>query len=273
MGGHREAATAVELTVLGSGSAGNAALLGTPSTRILIDAGISRRKLRQRLEESGHECDSLSAILLTHEHSDHAGHAGKIAAQFGCPVYLSHGTWAALEENEWFERRECFRPGDRFRIGDVEVAPFQVPHDAKEPVGFRFEAAGVRLAYALDLGFLTTLVKESLRGCDGIVLEANYEDELLRRGPYPWDIKQRIWGRNGHLSNEALKHFVENELDGAVRHLVLAHLSENNNSPELARMAAEEGLAKRRQNGRGNGAADPEIYVTERNAALPTLSF
>lgn len=268
-----EAATAVALTVLGSGSSGNAALLSAGDTHLLIDAGLSRRKLRQRLEEAGVAINGLAGILLTHEHADHAAHAGKVSSEFGCPIYLSHGTSEMLEREEKLERRECFRPGAAFEIGGVKVTPFSVPHDAREPVGFRFEAEGVRITYVLDLGILTTLVKEYLRECDGILVEANHDLELLRRGPYPWHIKQRVMGRTGHLSNEALKEFIESDFDGAARHLVLAHLSENNNSPELAQIAIDEGLKARRKRFPMSVKDELQVHVCPRTAHLPTLRF
>ena len=265
--------TAVQLTVLGSGSAGNAALLSAGDTRVLIDAGLSRRRLRQRMTEAGLPGGGLSAILLTHEHADHAGHAAKVSAEFGCPVYLSNGTWQKLSETEAIPRRECFSAGARFQIGGIAVNAFLVSHDAEEPVGFRFEAEGVRFAYVVDLGCLTKLVKQYLRGCDCILIEANHDLERLRRGPYPWDLQQRIKGSKGHLSNDDIGNFLENDFDGSATHLVLAHLSETNNLPELARMAVDEAFA-RRGNSAGNGSAPAvEVHVTSRTAHLPTLHF
>jgi len=170
----REAATAVELTVLGSGSSGNATLLSVGNTRLLIDAGLSRRRLRQRMEEAGLKDNGLSAVVLTHEHADHAAHAGKVAGEYGCPIYLSQGTSDVLERHKAEEPRECFRPGEGFEIGGIKVHPFLVPHDAKEPVGFRFEAEGIRISYVVDLGTLTTLVKEHLRDCDCILISRVY---------------------------------------------------------------------------------------------------
>ena len=225
------------------------------------------------MEEAGLKDNGLSAVVLTHEHADHAAHAGKVAGEYGCPIYLSHGTSEVLERHKAEEPRECFRPGEGFEIGGINVSPFLVPHDAREPVGFKFEAGGVKIAYVLDLGSLTTLVKEYLRECDCILIEANYDVELLRQGPYPWEIKQRIWGGRGHLSNDVLRKFIEDDFDGAARHLVLAHLSENNNSPELVRMAIEQGLEKRRERFPLSVHDDFQVLVCPRNEHLPTLRF
>ena len=260
--------TAVELTILGSGSSGNAALLATARTRLLIDAGLSKRVLRKRMEEAGVRPNGLDAILLSHEHADHAAHAAALGEEFRVPVYVSAGTGEALNESQGIVQMKYFRPGERVILGDIEVLPFGIPHDARDPVAFRFEAHGVKLALAVDLGFLTTLVKEQLRGCDCLILEANHDLEMLRRGPYPWFIKQRVMSRLGHLSNHALAEFLECDFDGVARTLVLAHLSENNNSVEVARLAAEQALERRRNRFPLSLASAPEVLVTDRRVPL-----
>lgn len=273
-------ATAVELTILGSGSSGNAALLSTSRTRLLIDAGLSKRETLKRMVEVGLGPESgnfgIDAILLSHEHADHAAHLEALAEEFGAPVYLSEGTREKLSNGSLQPERmrlECFRPGQGFAVGDIEVLPFLVPHDAAEPVGFRFRADGVSIGFAVDLGFLTTLVREQLRGCDGLVLEANHDLEMLRHGPYPWFIKQRVMGRLGHLSNEAIAEFLEFDYDGRARTLVLAHLSANNNSEEIVRLAAEQALGRRRARFPLSLAAEPELRVTPRRAPLSPIRF
>ena len=161
-----------------------------------------------------------------------------------------------------------------FQIGDIEVAPFLVSHDAREPVGFRFKAEGVRIAYALDLGILDVVVKDYLRACDCILIEANYDIEWMRKEKaYPEEILQRIRGNKGHLSNDQIRQFVEEDFDGTARHLVLAHLSENNNLPELARMAVEQGLEKRRARFPLSVNEKLQIHVYPRNQPLATLRF
>ena len=272
----RERVTAVKLTILGSGSSGNTALLSTERTRLLLDAGLSKRETLKRLEAAGLLGEAITAILISHEHADHAAHLAALAEEFAVPVYMSEGTREALEESQALDGLaavESFRPGRTFFIGDIEIAPFVIPHDAREPVGFRFAAAGVKLAVAVDLGFLTHLVKEQLRECDAIVLEANHDLEMLRQGPYPWFIKQRVMSRLGHLSNDALAAFLEHDFDGAAHFFVLAHLSENNNSPELARMAAAQALERRRGRFPLSLAVAPELLVTSQRAVVGPLRF
>jgi phosphoribosyl 1,2-cyclic phosphodiesterase len=273
-------ATAVELAILGSGSSGNAALLSTAGTRLLIDAGLSKRETLKRLTEIGMRPASgssgIDAILLSHEHADHAAHLASLAEEFGVPVFLTEGTRERLEK-EWKQSApistELFCPGQRFSVGDIDILPFVVPHDAAEPVGFRFKADGVSIGFVVDLGFLTTLVREHLRGCEAVVLEANHDLEMLRHGPYPWFIKQRVMSRLGHLSNAAMAEFLEFDFDGRAHTIVLAHLSENNNSPEMARLTAEQALARRRDRFPLSLATEPELLVTTRRAPLAPIRF
>lgn len=215
--------------------------------------------------------DGLTAIVLSHEHADHAAHWMALAQEFNAPVYFSEGTAVALDTAG--ARKECFRPGQRFSIGDIDILPFAIPHDARDPVGFRLEAQGVKLALAVDLGFLSTLVKENLRGCDAIILEANHDVEMLRHGPYPWFIKQRVMSRLGHLSNHALAEFLEFDFDGNARTVVLAHLSRNNNSPDLARLSAERALERRRARFPLSLSLSPALLVSDPSAPLGPLRF
>ncbi|MFQ5695370.1 MAG: MBL fold metallo-hydrolase [Terriglobia bacterium] len=272
-GKRRGAATAVELTILGSGSSGNAALVSTGRTRLLLDAGLSKRVTRKRMQAAGLTAGRVDAIVVSHEHADHAAHVSGLAAEFGAPVYFSEGTAEALDGEAKLRKVERFRPGQRFTVGDIEVIPFAVPHDAREPVAFRLQAQGVRLALAVDLGYLTTLVKEQLRGCDCVLLEANHDVELLRQGPYPWFIKQRVMSRLGHLSNRAIAEFLEHDFDGRAQHIVLAHLSGNNNSPELALVAARQSLERRRARFPLSLSTPPELHVTSRQEPLGPLRF
>ncbi len=239
----------------------------------MIDAGLSKRETQKRMAAVGLIPEQLSAILVSHEHADHAAHLAALAQEFNLPVYLSEGTAEALEDGAAWPRLERFRAGQRFTVGDIEVAAFAVPHDAREPVGFRLEAEGVKLALAVDLGFLTTLVKQQLRDCDCIVLEANHDVEMLRQGPYPWFIKQRVMSRLGHLSNDALAEFLELDFDGAARTFVLAHLSRNNNSPEVARLVAEQALERRRARFPLSLACTTELLVTSPRDPLGPLPF
>jgi len=243
----------VTVSVLASGSRGNCALVATTRTRVLVDTGISCRQTFKRLKQAGEDPRALSAIVITHEHSDHVYGLNVLARKLEIPVFINAATHAAWErvlgdssqEKPALERRETFDSGRRFVIGDIEIFPFTIPHDAADPVGFTLRGEGVKIAFATDLGYLPRNVCEHLRGCDVIVIESNHDVEMLRVGPYPWSVKQRVMSRVGHLSNETLAQFFSNDYDGSASFLVLAHLSEQNNHPALARRAAEKALGSR----------------------------
>lgn len=262
----------VSLSILGSGSGGNAAVIATPTTRILIDAGFSRRELRRRLALAGHSPHAitpdagLDAVLITHEHSDHVAGLPRLAASAPFPVYINEGTQAALgPAGAALPRVERFVTGQSFAIGDIEITPFTIPHDASDPVGFRFRAQGVAIVFVTDLGYLAANVLDQLRGADCLVIESNHDLEMLKAGGYPWALKQRVLSRLGHLSNDTLAAYLAADFDRAAAHLVLAHLSENNNLPELARLSAQRALAAR--------SASTQIHVAPQAEPLPTLDF
>lgn len=244
---------AVSITVLASGSGGNSTVVATSQTRLLIDCGLSCRETCRRLASQGVKPESLSGVLITHEHSDHVGGLHVMAKKYRLPVYMTaptHGAWQRQYRDSAGNRvevacLETFLSGKSFSVGDIEVMPFTIPHDAADPVGFRFVAEGVRLAIATDLGFMPRNVRDQLRACDGLMLESNHDLEMLRVGPYPWAVKQRVMSRVGHLSNEALAEFLTTDYDGGAAFLILAHLSERNNHPDLARVAAERALGMR----------------------------
>jgi len=244
---------AVSVSVLASGSRGNSTVLATSQTRVLIDCGLSCRETCRRMALQGIAPESLSAILITHEHSDHVAGVHVMARKFRLPVFMTaptHGAWQrqckdSAGNHVQAERLETFSSGRSFAVGDIEVMPFTIPHDAADPVGFRFVAEGVRLAVATDLGFMPQNVRDHLRSCDGLILESNHDLEMLRGGPYPWAVKQRVMSRVGHLSNDALAEFLASDYDGGAAFLILAHLSEQNNHPDLARIAAERALGAR----------------------------
>jgi len=248
----------VSVSVLASGSRGNCALVATSATRILVDAGLSGRETLKRLRalaDRNHECaEPISAILITHEHSDHVAGLQRLATKLNVPVFLTaptHHAWNRAVRDEKgtmpeLAKAEHFSAGRPFRVGDIEVMPFTIPHDAADPVGFTFRAEGVKLGFVTDLGYIPANVKDHLRGCSVLVIESNHDVELLRSGPYPWSVKQRIMSRDGHLSNEALAEFFSNDYDGGAEYLVLAHISEQNNHLERARMSAEQALVGRR---------------------------
>jgi phosphoribosyl 1,2-cyclic phosphodiesterase len=223
---------------LGSGSEGNGLVVEAGATRILIDCGFGIGETVARLARHGIAADTLTAILVTHEHSDHVGGVPRFAAKHDIPVWLTYGTLAAVEAR--MEPVRTLQPFDShcaFTIGDVAVVPIPVPHDAREPVQFVLSDGEWRLGVLTDIGMPTPHVAECLSGCDALVLECNHDPDMLARSDYPAMLKQRILGRLGHLANDAAA-----ELLGAIdstrlQHLIAAHLSRQNNRPELARAA------------------------------------
>jgi len=196
----------------------------------------------------------------------------------------THAEWRRLFKDSTgkqvsAEGVEAFAPGRGFCVGDIDVMPFTIPHDAADPVGFRFVAEGVRVGYATDLGFMPPNVRDQLRGCDGLVLESNHDLEMLRGGPYPWAVKQRVMSRVGHLSNESLAEFLATDYDGGAAFLVLAHLSEHNNHPDLARVAAERALDGRssqtmpREEPSGELMPGGRLYLAAQDEPLPALTL
>jgi phosphoribosyl 1,2-cyclic phosphodiesterase len=238
----------VKFCALASGSSGNAALLATENTRILLDAGLSMRELGKRLAAIGEDLRRVDAILITHEHSDHVAGLPVLARNqdLYATIYL---TWLTEPAIDWGERRpprlEKFQAGASLRIGDIEVQSFGVPHDALDPVGFRFEAQGVRIGVVTDLGYIPESVKFHLRRTDLLLLEANHDLDMLKVGPYPWSVKQRVMSRVGHLSNLVMSDYLLGDLDSSTAHLVLGHISEQNNHPEIVRLVATQALERR----------------------------
>jgi phosphoribosyl 1,2-cyclic phosphodiesterase len=243
----------VSVSVLASGSRGNCALVATSSTRILVDAGLSGRETFKRLRALGERAEEISAIVITHEHSDHVAGLHRLATKLNVPVFMTaptHQAWSRAMRDEKgaipeIPKPERFFAGRGFRVGDIEIMPFTIPHDAADPVGFTFRAEGVKIGFATDLGYMPASVRDHLRGCTVLVMESNHDVEMLRSGPYPWSVKQRVMSRVGHLSNDALAEFFTSDYDGGAEYLVLAHLSEQNNHPEIARAAAEHALGAR----------------------------
>jgi phosphoribosyl 1,2-cyclic phosphodiesterase len=237
----------VKFCVLASGSSGNSAFLATSRTRILVDAGLSLRELAKRLDSIGESTEQLDAILITHEHTDHVGGLLRLLRKrkFQIPVYLTHLTAPEIDWEESQPRLERFQAGMSFTVGDIEISSFSIPHDARDPVGFYFRAEGVRVGIATDLGYIPDSIRFHLRGVDVLLLESNHDVEMLKVGPYPWVVKQRVMGRRGHLSNDMVCDFVTHDLDRSTGTLILGHLSEHNNHPEIVRMGAAEALFAR----------------------------
>lgn len=257
----------VRVCVLGSGSRGNSTLVSTERTRLLVDAGFSKKETFKRLAEVGEPVEGFDALVISHEHSDHISGLRGLALALKVPIYISASTREVIRWDPRLNAFEEFSAGSKFSIGDIEILPFSIPHDAVDPVGFRIEAQGIKVGLVTDLGYIPEVVKQRVQGCHCLVFESNHDLEMLKVGPYPWYVKQRVMSRHGHLSNKATAEFLGGEFDGAAQVLVLAHLSENNNHPELARMSAEEALTGR--NGRGR----PQLHLASQTAPTSVFQF
>ena len=250
----------MKLTVLGSGSTGNAVLIVAGDTRVLVDAGLSAKEIARRLTLVGEDVQKLDAVLVTHEHGDHVGGLRVLLRTVDCPVYISAQTHDAyigerfnVNNDEKQKRAKALR--DRvepiesskdFRIGEIDFHPFTIPHDAVDNFGFTATHQGVKIATLMDFGHITTLVSERLRGCAAVVMESNHSRDMLKAcDVYPWELKQRILSRLGHLSNEDVADWIKEGFDGVAKFIVLAHLSQRANNPYLAKISAEVALQER----------------------------
>ncbi|MEJ5360064.1 MAG: MBL fold metallo-hydrolase [Desulfobacterales bacterium] len=220
--------------VLGSGSRGNAIFVSDGKTSLLVDAGLSARETTRRLRERGLDLAGVDALLLTHEHRDHVQGAERLVRRRRMPVYLTAGTWKAAPGLRDLPEVFPVACGLPLRIGTLTVEAFSVPHDAREPVGFAITAAAGRIGIATDLGCATDAVRDHLRGCRLLVLEANHDPAMLQTGPYPPFLKQRIAGARGHLANGETGRLLAALLHPGLEQVILAHLSETNNTPERA---------------------------------------
>lgn len=221
----------VRFTVLSSGSKANCTFVEAAGERFLIDCGLSGKKAEERLVESGIDPASITSILVTHEHADHIHGVPTLSRRYGMTVYANEGT---MEHVSKPKRKEIFTTGQDFSIGAVEVTPFSIAHDAVDPVGFAIRAEGMKLVILTDLGRVTTLVREHVRGANAILLESNHDQEMLQSCGYTWELKQRISSTHGHLCNEAAGQLLEDIMHPELFHVVLGHLSENSNTPTLA---------------------------------------
>jgi phosphoribosyl 1,2-cyclic phosphodiesterase len=255
----------VRISVLGSGSKGNSTLVATEKTRLLIDAGLNRKETYARLAAIGEPAKRFDALVISHEHSDHVSGVRLLALDLHVPIYISRATHEALRWDPKIRRFEFFVAGAPFAIGDIQVTPFSVPHDAVDPVAFTFEAQGIKIGVVTDLGCIPQNVKQRVKGCHCLVFESNHDLDMLKVGPYPWHVKQRVMSRHGHLSNRTTASFLAEDFDGAARVLVLAHLSETNNHPEIARLSAQQALADR------NTGERLELHLASQT--LPTRVF
>jgi len=219
---------------LASGSKGNATYISDGETSILVDAGLSGIELQRRLTSRNLVPEDLDAVIITHEHSDHIKGAGILSRRFKLPVYINQKTQAASPGLGSLHETRPFACGTSFKIGKLSIHPFSISHDAKDPAGFTIGRNGTRIAIATDLGIATAMVKEHLKHCALLVLEANHDPRMLETGPYPWPLKQRIQSRVGHLSNSDSKNLLHELQHDHLQHVILAHLSEINNAPQKA---------------------------------------
>lgn len=253
----------MRIAVLGSGSGGNCTLLESSTTRLLVDAGFGPRSLKRRLGEAGLCLERIDAILLTHGHSDHVSGVPSLLKEFdGTPVYMNAGTRGEVPGLRSIQTWERFESGSPFAVGDFSIEAFDVPHDAAQPVGFSISINGTAGVVATDLGELTPSVEQHLDGCRWMVLESNHDEELLKIGPYPFELKRRVLSRKGHLSNRALAEFLRYRFDGSASHLFLAHLSRKNNKPNLAFSTAWKAVQDRQPL---FGTLDIQVHLTHQN--------
>lgn len=234
----------IALCVLASGSRGNCVYLAAGDDALLIDVGLSGREIERRIRQQNLDPCNVRAILVTHEHSDHIRGVGVLARRYNLPVYMTAPTYQA-SRTIIGNLPAChhFQPGEDFTLVNFNIHPFALSHDAVDPVGFTCAGNGSRVGIATDLGIATGLVVDHLKGCDMLLVEANHDTAMLTNGPYPWHLKQRIRSRNGHLSNSATGDLLAQIAHPNLRQIVLGHLSEANNSPQIARQTVKDALA------------------------------
>jgi phosphoribosyl 1,2-cyclic phosphodiesterase len=225
----------LSVCVLASGSKGNAIFISSGDTSLLIDAGLSGIEIERRLKSRGLDPKDLDGILVSHEHHDHIHGVGILSRRFKLPVYINSKTRKAavsqLGSLHDFKKFEC---GSMFTINNLSIHPFSISHDATDPCGFTVNQDGTKIGIATDLGVATAMVKEHLKGCTLLILEANHDEKMLIDGPYPWPVKQRIKSKTGHLSNAASKTLLNELQHDGLKNVMLAHLSETNNTPQKA---------------------------------------
>ena len=254
----------IQFSLLGSGSRGNALLIISPRAKVLIDNGFSFKQLRERAALLGESLDDLKAVFVTHEHSDHVSGVGVLARRLNVPVYMTPDTYAHLPYSVGkIPCVECFEAGDAIALDGLLLRSFTVSHDAADPVSFVVEWEGLRLGIATDLGHAPNLVKRRLKHAHALVLESNHCPDMLRRGPYPPDLQQRIRSRHGHLSNPDMNALLAGLLHDGLQFVVLAHLSQENNTGELAQALASRIMARH----------PARLVVAEQDRPTPLLAI
>ncbi len=247
----------LKICVLASGSSGNSTYIASDSTHLLIDAGLSGKKTIDLLSRIDHDAEKLDAICLTHEHSDHRSGLGVLQRKFGVSLYANSETVAGVECDKKLRGLEwnVFQSGSPFAIGDLIIEPFSVSHDSYEPVGFAISHNDIRIGIVTDMGVATTTVRHRLKGCKVLVVESNHDEEMLKNSERPWQLKQRIAGRLGHLSNSQAGELVVDVAGSELQSVFLAHLSSDCNTPELALKTMRNILAD-------NGLGHIDVHLT-----------
>jgi phosphoribosyl 1,2-cyclic phosphodiesterase len=258
----------VQLTVLGSGSSGNCALVSTGRTTLLIDAGLSAKQICLRLAAAGYTLDQIDGILLTHEHQDHTNGLEVLSSKRSLPLYATALTREILQGNLRFRSAPSWRmmtTGSAFDFQDLRIECFPVPHDAVDPVGFVIADEESRLGVLSDVGFVTNLIKDRLKAADSLFIEANYDTQLLEADTKrPWATKQRISSRHGHLSNDQAAELIECVAHTGLNHIVLGHLSDDCNDPDRASRRIQESLQR-------VGIHDTRVVCASRRCLTPTI--
>jgi phosphoribosyl 1,2-cyclic phosphodiesterase len=254
-----------------SGSTGNSLLLKSPNCNILIDSGVSAKKVVDALEQVDTPITDINAILVTHEHSDHVQSLGTISKKYNIPVYANKKTWDAMQtQRDKIEDSNIkyFTTNENFEIEDIHIHSFSIPHDAADPCGFNFTLENEKFSVATDIGHITTNIIESIENSKFLMLEANYEPEVLKCSRYPYPLKARIAGPNGHLSNQIAGKTIARLMESGLEEVMLGHLSKENNFPELALKTVQEEL-----NYAGYNENSVKIEVASRNNPIIPMLF
>lgn len=261
------------VTILGSGSSGNCAVVESPTCKLLVDGGLSARQITKRLALANVNAEDLDGVLVTHEHGDHVGGVGILCKQFGLPVFCNSLTGEAMrggsQERHLAPHKEWkfFQSGGEFAVKDIAVQTFPVPHDAVDPVGFVLHHSTSSIGFLTDLGFATKLVAERVRSVQMLLIETNHDEKLLQNDTRrPWSVKQRIMSRHGHLSNESAAEFLSGLIGNGLERVILGHLSRDCNSPEIALNTVRSRLAK------ANGETT-EVFCAEQATISPRFAI
>ncbi|MBR3383521.1 MAG: MBL fold metallo-hydrolase [Clostridia bacterium] len=247
----------MKFSPLYSGSSGNCSLVSDGVTNILVDAGMTGKAIVSALNDVGADPAKLSAIVVTHEHSDHIKAVGIISRKYNVPVYANAGTWKAMAPligDVAMRNIRTFVTGQNFYIGDIDLTPFPISHDAAEPVGYTFFSKGARLVYMTDTGHVSPALRETASGADLLFLEANHDVDMLKNGPYPYQLKRRILSDRGHLSNDAAGELLTGLYSTGARRVILAHLSRENNTERIAYETVRARLSE-------DGIAEKDFFV------------